>query len=107
MLVVALIFAAKTAFSAGITDRGQPDPILSSPADGPCDPTLAQPDLNPGTDVEGHQLASANIEDGPISFAGQAAVPLKPAPGRGGNSPYVMVDGNKLAPLPNPKPACH
>jgi hypothetical protein len=34
VLVVALIFAAKSAFSAGITDRGQPDPILSSPADG-------------------------------------------------------------------------
>ncbi len=106
LLVVVLVFAAKSAFSAGIADRGKPDPILTGAADGPCDPQLAQPDLTPGTDVQGHQVASADIQNGPIPFQGQVAVPLKPAPGRGGNSAYVMVDGKKLDPLLNPKPAC-
>jgi hypothetical protein len=34
-------------------------------------------------------------------------MPLKPTPGHGGNSAYVVVDGKKLDPLLNPKPACH
>lgn len=104
LLVVALAFSAETAFSAGIADRGKPDPILSAPADGPCDPALAQPDLTPGTDVEGHQVASANIENGPLPMQGQVLVPLKTAKGK--RPSYVTVDGKKLDPLLNPKPSC-
>ena len=75
LLVVALIFTGKAAFSAGIADRDRPDPILSPQADGPCDPALASPDLTPGTDVDGHQVASADIQNGPVPFSGQVAVP--------------------------------
>ena len=105
LLVVAVIFGAKTALSAGISDRGKPDPILSDPKDGPCDPALDQPDLTPGTDVEGHQVASANVENGPLPMQGQVLVPLKGPRGRAPS--YVTVDGKKLDPLLNPKPACH
>ncbi|HVZ27563.1 MAG TPA: hypothetical protein VG798_02815 [Rhizomicrobium sp.] len=103
LLVVGAVFHPKTAFPAGIADRTKPDPILAAPANGPCDAALDQPDLTPGTDVEGHQVASANIATGPIPLEGQIAVPLRPARG---NSTYVMVDGKKLDPLLNPKPPC-
>ncbi len=106
LVLVALIFAGKTAFSAGMADRGKPDPILNPQADGPCDPVLASPDLTPGTDVDGHQVASADLAAQP-AFNGQVLVPLKPRPGYAGNSAYVVVDGRKLDPLLNPQPACH
>jgi hypothetical protein len=103
-LFAALVFAGKPAFSAGITERGKPDPILTGEADGPCDPQLAQPEFVPGTDVEGHQVASADIQTAPVPLPGQVLVPLKS--GQGGNPAYVTVDGKKLDPLLNPKPAC-
>ena len=108
LLVVALVFAAETAFSAGIADRDKPDPLLTDRADGPCDPALGQPDLTPGTDVAGHQVASADIQTGPIPMQGEILVPLKSGQNRRGSAPaYVAVDGKKLDPLLNPKPACH
>jgi hypothetical protein len=103
-LVVALVFAGKPAFSAGITERDKPDPILTGEADGPCDPQLAQPEFVPGTDVEGHQVASADIQTAPVPLQGRILVPLKS--GQGGNPAYVAVDGKKLDPLLNPKTAC-
>ena len=108
LLVVALVFAAEAGFSQGIADRGKPDPILTDAADGPCDPALGQPDLTPGTDVAGHQVASADIQTGPIPMQGEILVPLKSGQNRRGSAPaYVAVDGKKLDPLLNPKPACH
>jgi hypothetical protein len=105
LLVVALLFAAKTAFSAGIADRGQPDPILGGPIlndapQGPCDPGTAEADLTPGTDVDGHPVAPANLDQGRVPVPGQMMVRLK-------SGSYVAVDGSKLDPLLNPKPACH
>jgi hypothetical protein len=105
LLVVALVFAANPAFAAGIADPSKPDPILTGEADGPCDPGLAQPELTPGTDVEGHQVASADIQTAPVPLQGQILVPLKS--GQKGNPAYVTVDGKKLGPLLNPKPPCH
>ena len=103
LLVVMLLFAGKSAFSAGIANRGKPDPILTGTADGPCDPRLAQPDLIPGTDVEGHRVAPADIPNGPIPFQGQLPVPLKQ-----GHAPaYVAVDGKTPDSLLNPNSACH
>jgi hypothetical protein len=105
LLVVVLIFAAKTAFSAGIADRGQADPILGSPIilnDGPqgaCDPGLGSADLTPGIDVDGHPVAPAGLDQGSVPLPGQMMVRLK-------NGSYVAVDGSKLGPLLNPKPAC-
>jgi hypothetical protein len=104
LLVVVLFFAGKPAFSDGITERGKPDPILTGETDGPCDPQLAQPEFVPGTDVEGHQVASADIQTALVPLPGQVLVPLKSGPG--GNPAYVTVDGKKLDPLLNPKPAC-
>jgi len=98
-LVVALIFVAKIAFSAGIAERGKPDPILSGEPKGPCDPDTAQADLTPGTDVDGHQVAPAGLDQGSMAVPGQMMVRLK-------SGSYVAVDGNKLAPLLNPKTAC-
>ena len=103
-LAVALLFGVKAAYSAGIADRGKPDPILSAPVDGPCTASLDQPDLTPGTDVEGHQVASADIQNAPVPLPGQVAIPLRQ--GRGRAPAYVMADGKKLDPLLNPKPAC-
>ena len=106
LLVVALVLAAETAFSAGIADRGKPDPILTDEADGPCDPQLGQPDLTPGTDVAGHQVASANIQTGPIPMQGQILVPLKSGQNNRRPPAYVAVDGKKLDPLLNPPSSC-
>lgn len=103
LLVVVLVFTAKSAFSAGIANRGKPDPILTGQADGPCDPRLAQPNLTPGTDVEGHQVAPADIQNSPIPFQGQLPVPLK----QGQGPAYVAVDGKTPDSLLNPKSACH
>ena len=87
-----------------MAQRGKPDPILTGALDGPCEPALAQPDLVPGTDVEGHQVASANIENPPVPMQGQILVPLKGAKGQ--RPSYVTLDGKKLDPLLNPKPSC-
>jgi len=106
LLIMGLVLHAKAAFPAGIADPARPDPLLNPPADGPCDPALGQPDLTSGTDVEGHQVAPADLQTGPIPLQGQILVPLRPARGRGGNSAYVAVDGKKLDPLLNPKPSC-
>ena len=102
---MALIFAAKPAFSAGIADRGQPDPILGGPietgeAKAACDPGTASADLAPGTDVYGHPVAPAELDKGGVPLPAQMMVRLK-------NGSYVAVDGSKLDPLLNPKPACH
>jgi hypothetical protein len=111
LLVVALVLAGKTAFSAGIADQGKPDPILGAPIDygaakGPCDPALDQADVTPGVDVDGRPVAQADLPTPPVHIDGQIAVPLKPAKGKGGNSAYVSVDGKKLDPLLNHQPAC-
>ena len=102
VLVMALFFIGKPALSQGISSRNKPDPILTAPQDGPCDPALAQPDVTAGTDVQGHQLAAADLQTGPIPVPGQVMVPLKTKRGPA----YVMADGKKLDPLLNPKPAC-
>jgi hypothetical protein len=104
LLVVVLIFAGKTAFSAGIVDRDKPDPILTAPVlndvpDGPCDPNTASADLTPGVDVDGHPVAPAERAAGNVPLPGQMMVQLK-------SGSYVAVDGSKLDPLLNPKPAC-
>ena len=111
LLVVAMVFAAKTAFSAAI-DQGKPDPILGAPieygaAKGSCDPALDQADMTPGVDGDGQPVAQADLPAPPVHVDGQIAVPLKPARGKGGNPAYVMVDGKKLDPLLNPAPSCH
>jgi len=106
---VALIFVTKTAFSAGIADRGQADPILGGPILtgpiqddppwGPCNPDTAEADLTPGADVGGHPVTPAGLDQGGVPVPGQMMVRLK-------SGSYVAVDGNKLDPLLNPKPAC-
>lgn len=116
LVLVALVFAGKAAFSAGIADRGKADPILGAPptlsgslptpSPRPCDPALELADVTPGLDVDGKPVASADLPIPPIHLDGGIAMPLKPTPGRAGNSAYVMVDGRKLDPLLNPA-GCH
>jgi hypothetical protein len=102
LFVIALGLVTRTAFSQGITDRNKPDPILDGTVDGPCDPALNEPELRPGTDVEGNKVAPADLEAGPVPVPGQMMIPLK-----GNSGGYVMADGKKLDTLLNPKPACH
>jgi hypothetical protein len=78
----ALIFAGNSAFSAGVADRGGPDPLLTDNPAGPCQPDLAGPDLADGTDVDGHPVAPANLASGPIPLKGDIEVPLKAPRGR-------------------------
>ena len=103
-LFVALVFAGKSAFSEGLSDRGKPNSILNDKMSGPCAPELGQADLVNGTDVDGNSVAPANLASGPIPLRGQIEVPLK-AP-RGRAPAYVAVDGAKLDPLLNPKSSC-
>jgi len=102
LLVLGLIGVTRTAFSQGIADRNRPDPILSGTIDGPCDPGLSQPELRPGTDVEGRPVAPADLAAGPVPVPGQVMIPLKTNGGTG----YVMADGKKLDPLLNPHSSC-
>ena len=65
-------------------------------------PALSQPELRPGTDVEGRPVAPADLAAGPVPVPGQVMIPLKANGGAG----YVMADGKKLDVLLNPKAAC-
>jgi len=105
LVIVVLIFAPKTAFSTDIADRSQPDPILSAPNlngedKGPCDPDTASAELTPGTDVDGKPIVPADVDRERVPLPGKMMVQLK-------SGSYVAVDGSKLDPLLNPKPACH
>ena len=103
-LVLALfsaIPASQAALAAG-------DTILDGGPAGPCDPKSASADYAGGTDVNGHPVASADLESQPVPVPGQMLIPLKAPPGRGPapNPIYVQAEGKKLDALLNPPPAC-
>jgi hypothetical protein len=84
------------------------DPILDGGPPGPCDPGTANADYVGETDVNGHPVASANLDAAPVPVPGQLLVPLKSGQDHalGSNPAYVQADGKKLDALLNPPGAC-
>lgn len=92
-----------------------PDPILNDGGPAPCQ---AGADYAAGQDVAGNAVAPADLNGAKAPVPDEVAVPLKqgarggrhPAPDGGSaqtvgqDSPYVSLDGKKLAPLLNPPP---
>jgi hypothetical protein len=112
-LGVLFALAMPPALAAGIVHQAPADPLLDGIPDGPCAMLVEGPDYAAGTDATGHPVIAPDVGVGPIAVPGQIMVPLH-AGGRHGahrraheeaNSPYVAIDGHRLAPLVNP-PAC-
>jgi hypothetical protein len=111
ILIGLAAFASESALAGAITHRAPADPLLDGAPDGPCAMLAEGPAYAPGTDATGHPVVPADVGVAPIAVPDQVMVPL-PA-GRhgarrargGGASPYVAIDGRRLAPLVNP-PVC-
>ena len=69
-LALAAFFPLGRAFSA--PQAG--DPILDGGPSGPCDPGASSADYSAGTDVNGHPVASADLETAPVPVPGQMLV---------------------------------
>jgi hypothetical protein len=91
------VFPAKAGTAAG-------DSILDGGPPGPCNPQTDSADYVGGTDVNGHPVASADLDRQPVPVPGQMLIPLKAPPGR--DPAYVQADGKKLDALLNPPPTC-
>ncbi len=91
-----------------ITGPDRPEPLLQNDPTGPCDPGLDQPDYVPGVDVNGNPVVAADLPAPQVPVPNGVMVPLKGRGGsrRGGNAPYVELDGRTLDRLLNPPPGC-
>jgi hypothetical protein len=103
---------ATAAWAGSISSTSGPDPLLAGESQGPCARLATGTDFVPGTDAQGDPVAPADVGVAKIPVPDQISVPLanRNAQGRTGTmrgreSPYVTLDGKKLAPLLNP-PAC-
>lgn len=120
MLFPVIAFAgAAPVQGAAIVRQVPPDPLLDGAADGPCAVLVDGADYAAGTDTAGYPVVPADVDAGPIAVPDQIMVPLHAGGarvshrhrrahadgGRSGDSPYVAIDGHRLAPLVNP-PAC-
>jgi len=101
-LMTAAAFPA--AYAGSIAPPKAGDPVLDGGPPGPCDPGAANADYVGGTDINGHPVASADLDAAPVPVPGQILVPLKAGAGR--EPLYVQADGKKLETLLNPPAAC-
>ena len=109
-----VLLAAENLAAAGtMAHASKPDPLLDGPP-GPCAGLAAGADYAAGADADGNPVAPADVGAAPVPVPDSIAIPLHQGPqrrGRGnpvtapGDSPYVTLDGRKLAPLLNP-PVC-
>ena len=104
------VMAGHGAYSAGIANRNAPDPLLGGPIalgpekPGPCNPELASPRYQPGTDVHGRRVAAADLPHAPmpgpqsimVATSG-ALVELDPT--------AVLERPAACAPVPKPRPS--
>lgn len=115
LAVMAVILAANTAWAAGITQPGKPDPLLDGGDTSPC---MAGADLAAGTGAAGEAVIPADVGALKVPVPDEIMVPLGGAPqgrtafrGRGRNpatgtdgGAYAGFDGRRMAPLLDPKP---
>jgi hypothetical protein len=80
----------------------KPDPILDP---GPTVPCAAGVDYSGGGDVNGNEVAPADMESRRVPVPGTVMVPLH-GNSNGRDSAYVALDGKMLDGLVNPK-RCH
>ena len=113
LTVLVLLATENLALASTMAHTSPPDPLLDG-SPGPCAGLTAGVDYASGTDADGNTVAPADVAAAPVPLPDSIAIPLHQAPQRrsGGNpvtapgdSPYVTLDGRKLAPLLNP-PAC-
>ena len=106
---VLLLLAAAPVYAATMAKPSKPDPLLDG---GPPSPCAAETDYAPGSDVNGHPVAPADIGAPKVPMPDAISVPLhagRQGHRRGrsqmpGEAPYVSLDGRRLEPLLNPQP---
>jgi len=104
--------AAPPVLAAAIVHQARPDPLLDGTPDGPCAALVEGPEYA-GTDATGHRVTPPDVGAPPIAVPDQIMMPLHTngrhgahrRTGEGEGSPYVAIDGHRLAPLVNP-PDC-
>ena len=111
MAFAALLLSAAFPAAAGtIAGPSKPDPLLDG---GPTTPCAAGVDYAAGRDANGAPVVPADVGAPPVPVPDGIVVPVGPRASRSGginpatgagNSPYVALDGKKLAPLLNPQP---
>ena len=106
ILLGCLIVCCGPVRAASIVHPTPPDPLLSEGKPGPCDPRLGQPDYVGGVDVAGNPVAPADIPAAKNPVPAEVLVPLDGKGRRRGQGPVIALDGQALAPLLNPSPAC-
>ena len=103
-----LLGLAAPAMAGTVAKPHQPDPLLDG---GPTAPCAAGPDYAEGAEVNGRRVAPADVAAAPVPVPDAIAVPLAQAGPRGrlrpgmGDSSYVTLGGDRIAPLVNP-PSC-
>lgn len=105
--VLLFVLLAAPASAGSIARPTPPDPLLDGGETAPC---AAQPDYAAGVDATGRPVVPADVGTPPVPVPDAIAVPLHAQGGRRGglsgrgDSPFVSLDGRKLAPLLNPRP---
>ncbi len=111
VVTAALLCWGNSALADGMAHATPPDPILDGGSPGPCSDLATGPDYAAGTDALGNPVLPAGVGAPPVPVPDSIAIPIGPAgpagsgfnPATGGGDrPYVMLDGKKLAPLLNP-----
>lgn len=105
-----LLVAVTPTIAGTVAKPSRPDPLLDGGPTSACDMGA---DYVPGMDATGRAVVPANVGAPPVPVPDSIAVPLRNGQGRrgrntvaGGDTPYVSLDGKRLAPLLNP-PTCH
>lgn len=107
------ICASLPVLAAAITGPSRPDPLLDG---GPTSVCAAGADYAAGTDANGRPVVPADVAAGRVPLPDAVAIPLGNNQGRNrnvhrrradpmtpGDSTYVILDGQKLEPLLNPR----
>jgi len=105
-----LLMAVTPAMSGTIAKPSRPDPLLDGGPTSACDMGA---DYVPGIDATGRAVVPADVGAPSVPVPDAIVVPLRNGrAGQGrnpvaaqGDSPYVSLDGKRLAPLLNP-PSC-
>lgn len=110
LAVVCLLVGAGPALAGTTAKPSKPNTLLDGGPTSACDMGA---EYVPGMDATGRPVVPADVGAPPVPVPDGIAVPLRNGrAGQGhnratsGDSPYVSLDGKRLAPLLNP-PTCH
>jgi len=107
LLLCALLALSQPGFAGTIAHPAPKDSLLDP---GPTTACAAGADYTAGTDANGRAVVPADVAQAAVPVPDSVAVPLHSGqaqggpPRPGGQAPYAMLDGRRLAPLLNPPP---